>query len=107
MDTIGLLATTCVLATFCMTSMVALRAFAIVSNILFIIYGASANLLPIVLLHTILLPVNGWALGRLCGGWQVALMLGLGTAFTSCVLTGMLSPPTGNHMMEMIKILLW
>jgi len=59
MDAIGLAAAVCVLATFCMKSMLALRAFAMASNVLFIVYGASANLFPIVVLHAILLPING------------------------------------------------
>lgn len=93
METIGLLAAGCVLATFCMQSMVALRTFAIASNVLFILYGASADLFPIVALHTILLPINGWSLGKLCGGLPGAYTLGLGTAFTSCLLAGMTMKP--------------
>jgi len=42
-----------------MKSMLALRVFAMASNVLFIVYGASANLFPIVVLHAILLPING------------------------------------------------
>ena len=64
MDLVGLLAAACVLATFSMQSMIALRAFAIASNVLFIVYGATSHLIPIVLLHAILLPINGWSLGR-------------------------------------------
>jgi hypothetical protein len=88
MEAIGLLAAACVLATFCMKSMMALRAFAIVSNVLFIVYGVGANLYPIVILHAILLPINGWSLGRLWSGWSGALVLGLVAAVTSFVLTG-------------------
>ena len=88
MEAIGLLAAACVLATFCMKSMIALRAFAIVSNVLFIVYGVGANLYPIVILHAILLPINGWSLGRLWSGWSGALVLGLVAAVTSFVLTG-------------------
>lgn len=88
MELIGLSAAACVLATFCMQSMVALRAFAIASNVLFICYGATANLLPIILLHAILLPINGWSLGRLFGGRPAAITMSFGTACTSCVLTG-------------------
>jgi hypothetical protein len=51
-----------------MQSMLALRGFAILSNVLFIVYGAGAQLAPIVLLHAILLPINGWSLGRQWGG---------------------------------------
>ena len=70
MQLIGLLAGSCVLATFCMQSMLALRAFAIASNVLFIIYGAGANLLPIVLLHAILCRSMG---GRLASFVAAAL----------------------------------
>jgi hypothetical protein len=87
MDIIGLSAATCVLATFCMQSMVARRGFAIASNLLFIVYGAGAKLLRIVLLHAILLPINGWSLGQLVGGRPAAVTLSLCTAFASCVLT--------------------
>lgn len=75
MDLVGLLAAACVLATFSMQSMMALRAFAIASNVLFIVYGAAAQLMPIVLLHAILLPINGWSLGRQWGGPSLALKL--------------------------------
>jgi hypothetical protein len=87
MQLIGLLAGGCVLATFCMQSMVALRAFAIASNVLFIVYGASADLLPIVLLHVILLPINGWSLGTIVGGRPAAITLSIFTACAACVLT--------------------
>jgi CRP/FNR family transcriptional regulator, cyclic AMP receptor protein len=53
MDAIGLAAAVCVLATFCMKSMLALRAFAMASNMLFTAYGAGADLFPIVVLHAI------------------------------------------------------
>ncbi|KQW43412.1 MULTISPECIES: hypothetical protein [unclassified Roseateles] len=57
-DLIGLLAGGCVLLTFSVRSLRALRAFAIASNLLFIAYGASAELLPILVLHGLLLPLN-------------------------------------------------
>ena len=68
--------------------MIALRAFAIASNVLFIIYGAGARLIPIVALHAILLPVNGWSLGRQWGGASLALKLGFVTACWSELLIG-------------------
>ncbi len=88
MDLVGLLAAACVLATFSMQSMIALRAFAIASNVLFIIYGTGARLMPIVLLHAILLPVNGWSLGRQWGGASLGLKLGFVTACWSGLLMG-------------------
>ena len=92
MEFVGLLAAACVLATFCMQSMLALRVFAISSNMLFIVYGAGAQLVPIVLLHVILLPINGWALGRQYGGspwgWKLGLTAGCGSALLLSVTLG-------------------
>jgi hypothetical protein len=57
-DTIGYLAGALVLVTFWMRSMRALRWVAIASNVAFIAYGYSARLAPVLLLHSLLLPVN-------------------------------------------------
>lgn len=67
MQIIGLAAAACILATFCMQSPLALRAFAIASNVLFIVYAAGSDLAPILLLHALLLPINVWSLRRLLG----------------------------------------
>lgn len=72
MDVIGSLAAACVLATFCMQSMIALRGFAIASNLLFIAYSLEAHLLPILFLHAILLPINCWSFARLLYGKSTA-----------------------------------
>jgi len=56
----GYLASALVLATFCMKTMIPLRAAAICSNIAFIIYGFSEELIPVLALHAILLPLNCW-----------------------------------------------
>lgn len=58
MEALGYLAAGCVLLTFCMQSMVALRCFALASNILFILYAFQASIAPIVLLHALLVPIN-------------------------------------------------
>jgi hypothetical protein len=92
-ETVGLLAAICVLATFCMQSLTRLRALAIVSNLLFIVYAASADLLPILLLHTVLLPINGWSLGRLLGGRSVAILSSLSAATVSIALIVAMSRP--------------
>jgi len=89
-DVVGLLAAACVLATFCMQSMLSLRVFAILSNVLFIIYGAGAQLAPIVLLHAILLPINGWSLGQQWGGPSLGRKLVLVTGCWSVLLIGVL-----------------
>jgi hypothetical protein len=57
-DLVGFGASAMVLATFCMTRMLPLRLFAIVSNILFGAYGYLDHLYPVLLLHLVLLPVN-------------------------------------------------
>jgi CRP/FNR family cyclic AMP-dependent transcriptional regulator len=57
-DGIGYLASLLVLLTFCMNTMMTLRAVAICSNLAFVIYGVAANVYPVLLLHLILLPLN-------------------------------------------------
>jgi hypothetical protein len=57
-DFLGFSAAVAVLASFCMTTIVALRTLALMSNILFVLYGWCAHLYPVLLLHLILLPVN-------------------------------------------------
>lgn len=57
-EAVGYLASTLVLLTFCMSTMLTLRAIAICSNIAFIGYGILAGLYPVLILHIILLPLN-------------------------------------------------
>lgn len=57
-DIIGFIASALVLATFAMKDMRRLRATAIVSNLAFIAYGALLGLLPVLVLHLVLLPLN-------------------------------------------------
>ena len=57
-DVLGYFASAAVLATFCMSTMIPLRIMALVSNVLFIAYGYADHLLPVLILHAILLPVN-------------------------------------------------
>ena len=57
-DAIGYLAASLVIATFCMRSMSGLRHVAIISNLAFITYGYLGDLMPVLLLHVVLLPVN-------------------------------------------------
>jgi hypothetical protein len=54
----GYLACGLVFLTFCMKRMLPLRLIAIASNIAFLVYGYTAELVPIFLLHTALLPLN-------------------------------------------------
>lgn len=61
-DLFGYAAAALVFATFCMKTMPALRGIAVASNLAFIAYGALAELMPVLVLHGALLPLN---LGRL------------------------------------------
>ena|SRR5579863_1628326 len=55
---LGSIASASVLATFCMSTMLPLRAVAICSNVLFAAYGSVAHIYPVLVLHIILLPIN-------------------------------------------------
>ncbi len=57
-DLVGYLAALTVLVTFCMNTKMPLRGLAIVSNVLFILYGIGGHLYPVFLLHAVLLPIN-------------------------------------------------
>lgn len=61
-EPLGYLASMLVLATFCMRSMVALRAVAIGSNLAFIGYAMCTDVAPVLLLHALLLPINAYLL---------------------------------------------
>ena len=64
-DGLGFCASFAVLASFCMTTIVALRVFALTSNVLFCTYGLFAHLYPVMFLHALLLPINLVKLWRL------------------------------------------
>jgi hypothetical protein len=64
-DGLGFCASVAVLASFCMTTIVALRVFALASNVLFCVYGLLAHVYPVFLLHVILMPINLLKLWRL------------------------------------------
>jgi CRP/FNR family transcriptional regulator, cyclic AMP receptor protein len=57
-DILGYAASAAVLATFCMSTMIPLRIMALGSNLLFISYGYVDHLYPVLVLHTILFPIN-------------------------------------------------
>lgn len=67
-DALGYAASTAVLATFLMRTMVPLRIVAIASNLLFILYGHFAHVPPVLLLHIALLPINVVRLAALFRG---------------------------------------
>lgn len=56
---LGYLASVLVFATFYMKTMVPLRCVAMASNVTFLTYGAWLHLWPIVILHAMMLPLNG------------------------------------------------
>jgi hypothetical protein len=56
----GYLACGLVFTTFCMRRLLPLRLLAIASNMAFILYALLAGLMPILLLHATLLPLNLW-----------------------------------------------
>jgi hypothetical protein len=58
-DLIGGVAASLVLASFCSREMLLLRALAIASNLAFVTYAYRAGLMPILVLHAVMLPVNG------------------------------------------------
>lgn len=57
-NAISYVACTLVLATFSMKTMRPLRLTAIASNVAFIVYAVMADLPPILVLHSVLLPLN-------------------------------------------------
>ncbi len=57
-EVIGFAAAGATAATFYCKRMGNLRAFAIAANVLFIIYGAAMALMPVLVLHCVLLPLN-------------------------------------------------
>jgi hypothetical protein len=57
-DVLGYAASSAVLASFLMQTMVPLRLVAILGNILFISYGYFADIHPVFVLHAVLLPIN-------------------------------------------------
>ena len=66
-DLLGYAAAALVLLAFSLRSLIALRSVAIVSNVTFIAYAVGAHLLPVLVLHVALLPINVWRL------WQCAI----------------------------------
>jgi CRP/FNR family cyclic AMP-dependent transcriptional regulator len=61
----GYCASSLVLMAFCLRDIIPLRIAALCSNIAFIIYGAGLGLMPVLLLHSLLLPINCWHLWHL------------------------------------------
>ena len=64
-DFLGFAAALSVLASFSMSTILALRTLALLSNVLFILYGLCAHIYPVLMLHIILLPINSIKLNRI------------------------------------------
>jgi len=67
-EVLGYAASSAVLVTFLMRSMMPLRLVAILSNVLFLAYGYAADIHPVLLLHAALLPINITRLATLRSG---------------------------------------
>ena len=65
MESFGYFGAMLTLATFSMTTMLHLRMVGIAANLTFISYGALGHVYPVLVLHLILLPLNGWRLRQL------------------------------------------
>ena len=57
-ESLGYLAAATVFLAFSLKSIVSLRVVAILSNVLFIAYALAENLMPVLVLHALLLPLN-------------------------------------------------
>jgi CRP/FNR family cyclic AMP-dependent transcriptional regulator len=57
-DLAGYIASSLVFLTFYMRGMIPLRLIALCSNVAFLVYACTLHLLPIVILHGALIPVN-------------------------------------------------
>lgn len=62
---LGWLAAALVLLSFSLKTMVALRAAAIASNVVFFAYGLLADVTPVMVLHGLLMPLNLWRLQQM------------------------------------------
>ncbi|WP_342130942.1 Crp/Fnr family transcriptional regulator [Hydrogenophaga sp. OTU3427] len=64
-ELLGWAAASLVLLSFSLKTMVALRVAAIASNVAFFSYGLAAGLVPVMVLHGLLLPLNLWRLHQM------------------------------------------
>lgn len=64
-DSLGWLAALATLACFASSEMLRLRILALVANVAFVAYATQAGLLPVLVLHLVLAPVNAWRLWQL------------------------------------------
>ncbi|WP_407180449.1 cyclic nucleotide-binding protein [Bradyrhizobium sp. STM 3562] len=66
-DFAGYIASSLVFLTFYMKDMVALRLIALCSNVAFLVYAGLLHLAPILILHSLLIPINA---RRLLCAWR-------------------------------------
>jgi hypothetical protein len=64
-DALGWLAALATLACFASSEMLRLRILALVANVAFVAYATQSGLLPVLVLHLVLAPVNAWRLWQL------------------------------------------
>ncbi len=64
-DALGWMAALATLACFASSEMLRLRILALVANVAFVAYATQAGLLPVLVLHLALAPVNAWRLWQL------------------------------------------
>jgi hypothetical protein len=74
-DLAGYIASSLVFLTFYMKGMIPLRLVALCSNVAFLVYAGALHLLPIVILHGALIPVNVFRLMAARRGDNVNLPL--------------------------------
>lgn len=64
-ELLGYLATAFNIAAYSMRTMIPLRILAIMSNAVFVVYGATGGIYPVLVLHAILLPLNAYRLRQM------------------------------------------
>jgi hypothetical protein len=74
-DAIGYFAAFLLVLTFFVRSMIQLRVTAICSSLAWLVYGCADTLYPIIVLHSVLLPLNSYRLWQtgsaaLAGSWR-------------------------------------
>ena len=65
LDILGWMAALATLACFASSEMLRQRILALVANVAFVAYATQAGLLPVLVLHLVLAPVNAWRLWQL------------------------------------------
>lgn len=85
-ELVGFTASLLVFITFSMRTMIPLRIVAILSNVAFIAYGLGAHLMPILVLHSALLPMNVFRLRQHLDTFRQIRAAGTGMAQTEALL---------------------